>query len=143
MLLDKGEMKKIGEMWNACSPVEKLKIDDVLVDYLLNKGILVLDVSDSLLDDLVEIVEERTLLEEPEGHKFKAMIERRCNKAKQVLSKHMNEIKECIKQISNIYRYCLQWPSAIDNFISRIEAIEAKMNSIGTNFDFFKERDGK
>lgn len=93
MMLDKGEMKKIGEMWNAFSPIEKLKIDDVLVDYFLNRGILVSNVSDSLLDNLVEIIEERTLLEGPEGHKFNVMIARRCVKEKQLLSKHINEIK--------------------------------------------------
>lgn len=107
MMLDKGDMKKVGEMWSACSPVERLKIDDVLVDYLLNKGIFISDVSNSLSDYLVEVIEERTLLEGPEGHKLEAIIERRCVESKWILSKNINETRECIKEAFDIYKYCL------------------------------------
>lgn len=83
------------------------------------------------------------LLEGFKGHKFQTMIERRCVKAKKKLSKLISETKECIKEMSNIYRYCLWWHATIDNFRSRIEAIESKLNGIRKCFDFFKDKDGK
>lgn len=133
----------IGELWNVASPIEKLKIDDALLDYLLRKGIEVSFVSDFLLENLIKIIEKRMFLKSSEGCKMGILVERRCEKAKQRFFGLIVETKKFIKEISNVYKYYLQWPTTIDNFRSRIEVIEVEVNNIGKNFDIFEDKEGK